>query len=153
MRFRILKKIWKYALQVFMIFFVTLLIFPGLSSIVQDCSITNWPPVILTAVFSFMDFISRVSYTLLICHTLSLPLAFFKNSITISLETSMAHHCLFFESNTSSTVSTMCHSFAHISHYTSSLPILVEYCTHCNGRSYQWLLWYAWYATCTSGSK
>lgn len=59
---RVVKQIWKVALSVFITLFVTLLVFPGLSSDIQDCSISDWPPVINAAVFNVFDMISRVSH-------------------------------------------------------------------------------------------
>ena len=59
-RYRILKKIWQPFLSVFLIFFVTLLVFPSIISDVQYCKIGNWPIVIHISLFSFSDTIARV---------------------------------------------------------------------------------------------
>ena len=59
-RYRILKKIWQPFLSVFLIFFVTLLVFPSITSDVQYCKIGDWPIVIHISLFSFSDTIARV---------------------------------------------------------------------------------------------
>ena len=61
-RLRLIRKIWKLALSVFLTFLVTLLVFPGLISDVQYCTLGDWPPIILITLFSFTDAISRVSF-------------------------------------------------------------------------------------------
>ena len=53
-------KLWKLLLTVFIVFKVTLLVFPGITSQVQNCSISDWSPVILVLAFNTTDFISRV---------------------------------------------------------------------------------------------
>ncbi|XP_019850354.1 PREDICTED: equilibrative nucleoside transporter 4-like [Amphimedon queenslandica] len=59
-RYRILKKIWQPFISVFLIFFVTLLVFPSITSNVQYCKIGDWPIVINIALFNFSDTISRI---------------------------------------------------------------------------------------------
>ncbi|XP_011408829.2 PREDICTED: equilibrative nucleoside transporter 4-like, partial [Amphimedon queenslandica] len=58
-RYRILKKIWQPFISVFLIFFVTLLVFPSITSDVQYCKIGDWPIVIHTSLFNFADTIAR----------------------------------------------------------------------------------------------
>ena len=55
-----MRSIWKIALSTFLILFVTLLLFPGITSDIQNCDIQDWPPVIMAAVFNVFDGISRV---------------------------------------------------------------------------------------------
>ena len=60
LRYRIVKKIWRHMLSVFLIFFVTLLVFPGITSDVQYCQIGDWTIIIHVSLFNFSDTITRV---------------------------------------------------------------------------------------------
>jgi solute carrier family 29 (equilibrative nucleoside transporter) protein 4 len=59
-RWQILLKVWKLIIVVFVTFFITLWVFPSLTSLVQDCNLGSWPSVILAFIFNFTDFLSRL---------------------------------------------------------------------------------------------
>ena len=44
----------------FYMFLITLLLYPGLTTLVQDCSIGDWLPVILVTLFNAADLIGKV---------------------------------------------------------------------------------------------
>lgn len=60
MRLEILAEIWQLVVAVFSSFLITLLVFPGLVSEVQNCAIGDWTPVVLVTVFSVSDLITKV---------------------------------------------------------------------------------------------
>ena len=55
-----MKKIWWHMLSVFLIFFVTLLVFPGITSDVQYCQIGDWTIIIHILLYEFSNTIARV---------------------------------------------------------------------------------------------
>ena len=55
-----MKKIWWHMLSVFLIFFVTLLVFPGITSDVQYCQIGDWTIIIHISLYEFSNTIARV---------------------------------------------------------------------------------------------
>ena len=59
-RLGIMAEIWQLLVAVFSIFLVTLLVFPGLVSEVQHCSIGDWAPIILVTVFNVTDLAAKV---------------------------------------------------------------------------------------------
>ena len=61
LRVKVILKLWKLLLALFLIFKVTLLVFPGITTDVQYCAIRDWSPVILVLVFNTSDFTGRVS--------------------------------------------------------------------------------------------
>ena len=62
LRVKLIMKQWRLLLTVFLVFNVTLMVFPGITSEVQYCAISDWTPVIMVLAFNFTDFISRVRY-------------------------------------------------------------------------------------------
>ena len=58
-RWAIVKQIWKLMIAIYVNYFVTLLLFPGLVSEVQYCRIGDWTPIILIAVFNVTDFVAK----------------------------------------------------------------------------------------------
>ena len=54
-----MKQIWKLMIAIYVNYFVTLLLFPGLVSEVQYCRIGDWMPIILIAVFNVTDFVAK----------------------------------------------------------------------------------------------
>ena len=62
LRVKLILSQWRLLLMVFLVFNVTLMVFPGISSEVQYCDIKDWSPVIMVLAFNFTDFISRVRY-------------------------------------------------------------------------------------------
>ena len=49
-------QIWPLICAIFIDYFVTLLLFPGLLSLVQNCTLGSWTPVLLIAIFNAFDF-------------------------------------------------------------------------------------------------
>ena len=62
LRLKLIIEQWRLMLTVFLVFNVTLMVFPGITSQVQYCDIKDWSPVIMVLAFNFTDFISRVRY-------------------------------------------------------------------------------------------
>ena len=60
LRWMVMKEIWKLLVAAFVTFSVTLLVFPGLVSLVQNCYIGDWTPILLVAVFNVPDLIAKV---------------------------------------------------------------------------------------------
>ncbi len=56
---RVVAQIWPLMGAIFITYFVTLLLFPGLLAEVQDCSLGSWTPVLLIAIFNLIDFIAK----------------------------------------------------------------------------------------------
>ena len=54
-----MKQIWMLMIAIFINYFITLLVFPGLVSEVQFCAVGDWMPVILIAVFNVTDFVAK----------------------------------------------------------------------------------------------
>ena len=65
LRVDIIQKTWQLLLTVFLVFVMTLMVFPGLTSEVQNCAVKTWSPVILVFVFNLFDFIGRVSESII----------------------------------------------------------------------------------------
>jgi len=56
----VLKKIWREALMAFLVFFVTLSLFPGITSEIKSKSLTeDWFQIILISLFMVCDFVGR----------------------------------------------------------------------------------------------
>lgn len=55
----VVKQIWPLISAIFVAFFVTLLLFPGLLSEVQNCTLGSWTPILIIAVFNFIDFFAK----------------------------------------------------------------------------------------------
>ena len=56
---RVVSQIWPLIGAIFTAYFVTLLLFPGLLSEVQDCHLGSWAPIFIIAIFSITDFIAK----------------------------------------------------------------------------------------------
>ena len=54
-------EIWQLLVAVSGTYFITLLVFPGLVSQVQYCSIGDWTPILLVTVFNVPDLIAKVA--------------------------------------------------------------------------------------------
>lgn len=52
-------QIWALMAAIFIAYFVTLLLFPGIIAMIQDCSLGTWTPVLLVAVFNFTDLVAK----------------------------------------------------------------------------------------------
>ena len=55
-----IRSVWKLVITVYIVFFVTLAVFPGISSEVQYCTVGDWMPIILITTFNLSDCVSRV---------------------------------------------------------------------------------------------
>jgi len=50
------KKIWKLMLGILNVYFVTLMLYPGVTSVIPSSWPSNWFPVVLITVFNAWDF-------------------------------------------------------------------------------------------------
>jgi solute carrier family 29 (equilibrative nucleoside transporter) protein 4 len=60
LRWGVVVEIWQLLVAVFVAFFLTLLLFPGLVSLVQYCPTGDWTPILLVAVFNVPELIAKV---------------------------------------------------------------------------------------------
>ncbi|XP_077980121.1 equilibrative nucleoside transporter 4-like [Glandiceps talaboti] len=60
LRYEASRTLWTYMLSIGMAYFVTLCLFPGIVSEVISCSLGEWMPVILMALFNAFDFIGKI---------------------------------------------------------------------------------------------
>ena len=60
LRWGVVVEIWQLLVAVFVSFFLTLLLFPGLVSLVQYCPTGDWTPILLVAVFNVPELIAKV---------------------------------------------------------------------------------------------
>jgi solute carrier family 29 (equilibrative nucleoside transporter) protein 4 len=58
-RWSLMKIIWLYIVAIFLNYLLTLLLFPGITTLVQDCSLHGWTPIILVIVFNVTDFVGK----------------------------------------------------------------------------------------------
>lgn len=58
--FQIFKKVWSFAIMVFLVMFVTLVIFPGFCSEIIDLKLGDWAPIVMVAIYNCCDFTGRV---------------------------------------------------------------------------------------------
>lgn len=56
---RVVVQIWPLIGSIFTTYFVTLLVFPGLLSEVQNCFLGSWTPVIIIAIFNCIDLVVK----------------------------------------------------------------------------------------------
>ena len=61
LRWMLMKIIWPFMVAVFVNFFLTLLLFPGITTLVQECSLGGWTPIILVVVFNTTDLVGKVN--------------------------------------------------------------------------------------------
>lgn len=59
LRWMVMREIWKLLVAAFVTYFCSLLLFPGLVSLIQHCSIGDWTPILLVAVFNVPDLIAK----------------------------------------------------------------------------------------------
>ena len=64
LRWKVVVEIWQLLLAAFGTYCLTLVLFPGLVSLVQHCAIGDWTPILLVAVFNFLDLIAKVVISL-----------------------------------------------------------------------------------------
>lgn len=59
-RWNVMIEIWQLQVSVFVSYFITLLVFPGLVSLIQYCDIKDWTPILLVTMFNIPDLIAKV---------------------------------------------------------------------------------------------
>ena len=59
-RWLLVKLLWQHIVAVSSAYFVTLLLYPGISTLVQDCSLGDWTPIILVLLFGITDLLGKV---------------------------------------------------------------------------------------------
>ena len=59
-RWLLVKLLWQHIVAVSSAYFVTLLLYPGISTLVQDCSLDDWTPIILVLLFGITDLLGKV---------------------------------------------------------------------------------------------
>ena len=64
-------EIWRLLVAVLGTYCITLLVFPGLVSLVQHCSIADWTPILLVSVFNVTELIAKVAISLPMLHYLT----------------------------------------------------------------------------------
>lgn len=60
-RKNILRCIWPYSVNIMLIYFVTLTIFPGIESEIHSCKYGDWFPIIIMATFNLTDFLGKLA--------------------------------------------------------------------------------------------
>ena len=66
-RWLLVKLLWQHIVAVSSAYFVTLLLYPGISTLVQDCSLDDWTPIILVLLFGITDLLGKVCCAVLWC--------------------------------------------------------------------------------------
>ncbi|XP_035695646.1 equilibrative nucleoside transporter 4-like isoform X2 [Branchiostoma floridae] len=59
-RWQVSKQIWTYMLAIGSAYFITLCLFPGIESEVTNCTLGDWMPIVLMAIFNLFDFIGKI---------------------------------------------------------------------------------------------
>ncbi|XP_068102996.1 equilibrative nucleoside transporter 4-like isoform X1 [Hyperolius riggenbachi] len=59
-RYQVLQVIWAYMLSISVTYFITLCLFPGLESEIRDCTMGEWLPILIMAVFNLSDFVGKI---------------------------------------------------------------------------------------------
>lgn len=70
-RIEITRRIWPFMASIGLAYFVTLCLFPGIESEIVSCRLGSWMPVLLMAVFNFMDLIGKVCLISIISSTIT----------------------------------------------------------------------------------
>uniref|UniRef100_A0A8D0GDY0 Equilibrative nucleoside transporter 4 n=1 Tax=Sphenodon punctatus TaxID=8508 RepID=A0A8D0GDY0_SPHPU len=52
--------IWAYMLSIAMTYFITLCLFPGLESEIRNCTLGEWLPILIMAIFNLSDFVGKI---------------------------------------------------------------------------------------------
>ncbi|XP_032087106.1 equilibrative nucleoside transporter 4 [Thamnophis elegans] len=52
--------IWTYMLSIAVTYFITLCLFPGLESEIRNCTLGEWLPILIMAVFNLSDFVGKI---------------------------------------------------------------------------------------------
>uniref|UniRef100_A0A670YBG1 Equilibrative nucleoside transporter 4 n=1 Tax=Pseudonaja textilis TaxID=8673 RepID=A0A670YBG1_PSETE len=59
-RYVVSRMIWAYMLSITMTYFITLCLFPGLESEIRNCTLGEWLPILIMAVFNLSDFVGKI---------------------------------------------------------------------------------------------
>ncbi|CAI9559487.1 unnamed protein product [Staurois parvus] len=59
-RYQVLQVIWAYMLSISVTYFITLCLFPGLESEIRNCTMGEWLPILIMAVFNLSDFVGKI---------------------------------------------------------------------------------------------
>ncbi|XP_069501624.1 equilibrative nucleoside transporter 4 isoform X1 [Ambystoma mexicanum] len=59
-RYVVSRVIWAYMLSIAMTYFITLCLFPGLESEIRNCTLGEWLPILIMAIFNLSDFVGKI---------------------------------------------------------------------------------------------
>ncbi|KAM8934451.1 equilibrative nucleoside transporter 4 isoform 2-T2 [Pelodytes ibericus] len=59
-RYLVLRVIWAYMLSIAVTYFITLCLFPGLESEIRNCTLQEWLPILIMAIFNLSDFVGKI---------------------------------------------------------------------------------------------
>ncbi|NWI19443.1 S29A4 protein, partial [Crypturellus soui] len=59
-RYVVSRVIWAYMLSIAMTYFITLCLFPGLESEIHNCTLGEWLPILIMAIFNLSDFVGKI---------------------------------------------------------------------------------------------
>ncbi|KAM4697525.1 equilibrative nucleoside transporter 4 [Rhinophrynus dorsalis] len=59
-RYLVIRVIWAYMLSIAVTYFVTLCLFPGLESEIQNCTLGEWLPILIMGIFNLSDFVGKI---------------------------------------------------------------------------------------------
>ncbi|XP_053326655.1 equilibrative nucleoside transporter 4 [Spea bombifrons] len=59
-RYLVLRMIWAYMLSIAVTYFITLCLFPGLESEIRNCTLGEWLPILIMAIFNLSDFVGKI---------------------------------------------------------------------------------------------
>ena len=59
-RYIVSRVIWAYMLSIAVSYFITLCLFPGLESEIRNCTLGEWLPILIMAIFNLSDFVGKV---------------------------------------------------------------------------------------------
>ncbi|XP_061849451.1 equilibrative nucleoside transporter 4 [Colius striatus] len=59
-RYVVSRLIWAYMLSIAMTYFITLCLFPGLESEIHNCTLGEWLPILIMAIFNLSDFVGKI---------------------------------------------------------------------------------------------
>ena len=79
-RYVVARVIWAYMLSIAVTYSITLCLFPGLESEIQNPTLGEWLPILIMATFNMADFVGKVRQQLHPREGLSLPLSSFISS-------------------------------------------------------------------------
>ncbi|KAM6424174.1 equilibrative nucleoside transporter 4 isoform 2-T2 [Liasis olivaceus] len=59
-RYVVSRVIWAYMLSIAVTYFITLCLFPGLESEIRNCTLGEWLPILIMAIFNLSDFVGKI---------------------------------------------------------------------------------------------